>query len=191
MDAIFPSLCKSPLLHFAKEDCSYTTRQPLPRPSPASCRLSLKSWSHTSVQTNYLRPRTFGLCVPELSPNWQDQPPNLFAILCTKSLQSCLTLCDPMDLAHQAPLSMGFSRQECWSRMPCPCPEDLPKPGIEPVSLTSLALAGRFLTTSANWEAQLLVWSNDKKPLFSKSNVQLTQSLHTAVSLNVQGNWWG
>ena len=60
---------------------------------------------------------------------------------------------DPMDLAHQAPLSMGFSRQECWSRMPCPCPEDLPKPGIEPVSLTSLALAGRFFPASAPWEA--------------------------------------
>ena len=77
--------------------------------------------------------------------------------VCVLVTQSCLTLCKPMDLAHQAPLSMGFSRQECWSRMPCPCPEDLPKPGIEPVSLTSLALAGRFLTTSANWEAQLLV----------------------------------
>ena len=58
-------------------------------------------------------------------------------------------------VAHQAPLSMGFSRQEYWSGLPCPSPGDLPDPGIEPVSLTSpaLALAGRFFTTSATWEA--------------------------------------
>ena len=36
--------------------------------------------------------------------------------------------------AHQAPLSMGFSRQECWTGLPCPPPGDLPNPGIEPMS---------------------------------------------------------
>ena len=54
---------------------------------------------------------------------------------------------------YQAPLSMGFSRQEYWSGLPCPPPGDLPNPGIKPVSLTSPALAGRFFTTSATWEA--------------------------------------
>ena len=49
----------------------------------------------------------------------------------------------------QAPLSMGFSRQEYWSVLPCPPPGDLPSPGIEPVSLMSPALAGRFFTASA------------------------------------------
>ena len=39
-----------------------------------------------------------------------------------KSLQSCPTLCDPMMAAHQAPLSLGFSRQEYWSRLPFPSP---------------------------------------------------------------------
>ena len=49
------------------------------------------------------------------------------------SLQLCLTVCDPMDcIAHQAPLSVGFSRQEYWSGLPCPPPGDLPDPGIEP-----------------------------------------------------------
>ena len=57
-------------------------------------------------------------------------------------------------IAHQAPLSMGFSRQEHWSRLPCPSPGDLPKPGIKPMSLGSPALAGGFFTTSATWEAQ-------------------------------------
>ena len=47
----------------------------------------------------------------------------------------------------QAPLSMGFSRQEYWSGLPCPPPGDLPDPGIELVSLTS-ALAAGFFTTS-------------------------------------------
>ena len=48
-------------------------------------------------------------------------------------------------LACQAPLSMGFSRQEYWSGLPFPSPGDLPHPGIEIVSLTSLALAGESL----------------------------------------------
>ena len=51
----------------------------------------------------------------------------------------------------QAPLSMGFSRQEFWSGLPFPPPGDLPHPGIEPGSLGSLALAGGFFTTSAPW----------------------------------------
>ena len=70
-----------------------------------------------------------------------------------KSLQSCLTLHDPMTAARQAPLSLGFSRQEYWSGLLYPPPGDLPDPGIEPVSLTSPASGGRFFTTSATWEA--------------------------------------
>ena len=49
-------------------------------------------------------------------------------------------------IAHQACLSVGFSRQEYWSRLPFPTPEDLPDPGIETVSLASHALAGGFFT---------------------------------------------
>ena len=56
-------------------------------------------------------------------------------------------------VARQAPLSMGFPRQEYWSGLPCPPPGDLPDPGIKPASLTSPALAGGFFTTSAPWEA--------------------------------------
>ena len=53
---------------------------------------------------------------------------NLKAVLVT---QSCLTLCDPMDCSHQAPLSIEFSRQEYWSGLPFPSPGDLPDPGTE------------------------------------------------------------
>ena len=54
----------------------------------------------------------------------------------------------------QAPLSMEFSMQEHWSRLPCPPPGNLPDPGTESASLMSLALAGGFFTTSNPWEAQ-------------------------------------
>ena len=48
--------------------------------------------------------------------------------------QLCPTLCHPWTVAHQAPPSMGFSRQEFWSGLPFPSPGDLPDPGIEPRS---------------------------------------------------------
>ena len=56
----------------------------------------------------------------------------------------------PWTVACQAPLSMGFSRQEYWSGLPCPSLGDLPGPGIEP---KSPALADGFFTSSTTWEA--------------------------------------
>ena len=73
----------------------------------------------------------------------------------------------PWTAAHQAPLSMGFPRQEyCsgllfpspqeyWSVLPCPPPGDLPEPGTEPTFFMSSALAGGFFTTTVTWEAPL------------------------------------
>ena len=61
--------------------------------------------------------------------------------------QLYLTLCDPMTVAHQAPQSMGFSRQEYWSGLSFPSPGDLSHPGIKPTSPVSPVLAGRFFTT--------------------------------------------
>jgi len=58
--------------------------------------------------------------------------------------KSCPTLATPWTVARQAPLSMGFSRQECWSGLPFPSPGDLPNPGIEP---RSPALQGDSLPT--------------------------------------------
>ena len=49
-------------------------------------------------------------------------------------VQSCLTLCEPMDCSPAGPLSMGFSRPEYCSGLPFPSPGDLPDPGIEPGS---------------------------------------------------------
>ena len=63
----------------------------------------------------------------------------------------------PWTVAHQAPLSIGFSKQEYWSGLTFPSPGDLPNQGIQPMSLISLELAGGFFTTSTNWEARTLV----------------------------------
>ena len=76
---------------------------------------------------------------------------------CPCSLSHVQLFAIPWTVAHQAPLSMGFSRQEYWSGLPYPPPGDLPNPGIEPVSLTSLALAGGLFTTSTTWEAQRMI----------------------------------
>ena len=75
----------------------------------------------------------------------------VFTHLCTHGLvmKSCLTLVTPWTIGHQAPLSIGFSRQEYWSGLPFTSPGDLPNTRIEPVSLVSPALVGRFCTTNA------------------------------------------
>ena len=55
-------------------------------------------------------------------------------------------------VVFQAPLFMGISRQEYWEGLPFPPPSDLPDPGMEPASLTPLALEDRLFTTNATWE---------------------------------------
>ena len=71
-------------------------------------------------------------------------------------------------VAGQSPHSMGFSRQEYWSWLPCPPPGDLPDPWIELTSLMSAVLAGEFFTTSVTWEAPNSVY----KGLIGKQEVQ-------------------
>ena len=56
----------------------------------------------------------------------------------------------PWTVAHQAPLSLQFSRQEYWSGLPFPPPRDLPDPGIKPTSPTAPALAGMSFTTESH-----------------------------------------
>ena len=63
----------------------------------------------------------------------------------------------PWTVDYQTPLSVGFSRQEYWSGLPCPSPGDLPNPGIEPTSLMSPSLAGGFFTASTTWEALIAI----------------------------------
>ena len=95
---------------------------------------------------------------PVSSLTWVD------ACMRAKSLQSGSTLCDPITVAHQAPLSMEFFWQEYWSGLPFPSPWDLPNPGIEPVSLLSPALQVSSFTTSATWEA---MWVDAATPILA------------------------
>ena len=59
----------------------------------------------------------------------------------------------PWTVVYQAPLFMGFSRQEYWGGLPFPSPGDLPDQEIEQPSTVSPALASGFFTSSATWEA--------------------------------------
>ena len=62
---------------------------------------------------------------------------------------SCVQLfLTPQTVAHQAPVSMGFSKQEYWSKLSFPTLGDFPIPGIEPEPLASPALAGGFFITA-------------------------------------------
>ena len=72
-----------------------------------------------------------------------------YKLLCCLCVISCVQLfATPWTVAHQAPLSMGFSRQEYWSGLPFPAPGDLSDSGIKPGSPASPSLAGGFFTTA-------------------------------------------
>ena len=77
-----------------------------------------------------------------------------FSLPCMLNHFSCVRLFATLwTVALQAPLSMGLSRQEYWSGLPCPPPRDLPDPGIELTSHYVSCNAGGFFTTSTTWEA--------------------------------------
>ena len=93
--------------------------------------------------------------------NYQGSPQVLISYLFStfvhaKSFSHVWLFATLWPVACQAPLSMGFSRQEHQSGLPCPLPGDLSNPGIEPASLMSPALADRFFTTSTSWEAHFM-----------------------------------
>ena len=74
-------------------------------------------------------------------------------------------------VAYQAPLSMGFSRQEYWSGLPFSPPGDLLTPGIQPVSPASVALAGGFFTTKPLGKPTMECYSAIKR----KKNFELVE----------------
>ena len=81
----------------------------------------------------------------------------------------------PWTVAHQAPLFMGFPRQEYWSGLPFPSPGDLPDPGIEPVSLASPTLVSVFFTTAPPGKP-LWIWDLSPIPLASPGLLLLATS---------------
>ena len=69
------------------------------------------------------------------------------------SAQSCPTLCDPVGSGLPGSSTRQIFRQGHWSELPFPTPGDILNPGIQPASLGSPSVAGRFFTTSVPWEA--------------------------------------
>ena len=107
-----------------------------------------------------------------------------------KLLQLYLTLCNPMDYNLQAPLFMGFSRQEYWRGLPCPSPGDLPNPGVEPMCLMSPALAGRFFTTSATWEiSNCVIQANTVLNLPQLNSSSLQEWQKSAINLLLNSDY--
>ena len=84
-------------------------------------------------------------------------------------------------IALQAPLSVGFSRQEYWSRLPCP-PGDLPDPGIKPKCLTCPAFVGGFLTSSTIWEAHVCMHTH--------TNVHTLMVCQSSIGKSRWGRIW-
>ena len=92
-------------------------------------------------ETGVRKPQTSGVGArarvnPHVYGQWLSTYVNLVCFtlcVCAQLLQSCQTLCDPMDYSHQAPLSMEFSRQEYWSRLPSLSPGHLPYLRIKPM----------------------------------------------------------
>ena len=111
--------------------------------------------------------------------------------VCAKLLPSCPTLCDPMTVAFQVPLSMGFSRQEHWSGVPFPSLGEIPDPGIKPESLTSPALAGRFFTTRATWKARFIAYLDAiGLPWWLSGKEQTCKAGDIKTQVQSLG-WWG
>ena len=92
--------------------------------------------------------------------------------VCTQSLSHVWLFATIWTVARQAPLSMGFCRQEYWSGLPCPPPGDLPAPGIQSSSLASPTLAGGFFTTVP-----------PRRPPFLKPNCHLKNPHHVCMVL--------
>ena len=110
-------------------------------------------------------------------------------VLCAKSLQLCLTVCDPWTLACQAPLSMGFSQKEYWSGFSFPPPVHLPNSGIKSASLRSPSLAEGFFTPSTTkvFGPQVCSWW----PLAgSHWNVQLLHPHPSSLRFQLSAPWW-
>ena len=103
-------------------------------------------------------------------PSFHWPPPRTATLhqgMCAKSLQSCPTLCNPMDCSLPGSSVHGILQARILQWVACPPPGDLPDPGIEPVSLPSPALAGGFFTINATWEASpaMLLYSRNPRDI--------------------------
>ena len=152
--------------------------------APWKCQLLLDRSPISTLLDHRFAPPT-----PQLSPGscCSSSRSPFRAYMHAKSFQSCLT---PWTVAHQAPLSRGFSRQECWSGLPFHPPGDLPNSGTEPTSLTLPALAGGSFTTSATWEALTLGHLLPALQDGFSAEMALAHLSHDAILAACSWPWW-
>ena len=96
------------------------------------------------------------------------------------SINVCVLSGTPWTVAHQAPLSMGVSRQEYWSGLPFPPLGDLPNPGTEPVSPEAPALAGWFFITEPPGMLQFQDLEGDRGKIVLYSKVKELKNIYWA-----------
>ena len=136
-------------------------------------------WSGASVEISQL-------LVPLAEKSFIVHGGSVCALSCFSRVLLCAT---PWTVAHLVSLSVGFSKQEYWSGLPCTPSGDLPKPGIALESLMSPALASGFFTTRATWEALMVEELETRCHFFfsllsSKASiVGKSGQFHTAVLL--------
>ena len=130
-------------------------------------------------------------------------PGEMYWITCSRRPESesevtqlCPTLCDPMDLAYQAPLSMGFPRLEYWSGLPFSSPGDLPDPGIKPRSPASQADAlpseppGKPEPTQMPTGVGKVMCEGDKQFVSSPADRMSTVESLREAGLQPSISWW-
>ena len=124
-------------------------------------------------QLNSVVTKVNKLCLQRSNPTASH--PKFWALypVCAQPLQSCPTLCDPMDCRiGQSPLSMGFSRQEYWSALPFPSPGDLPNPRIKP---RSPALQADSLPSELPGKPGCVPWRQPKKRKKGREGIRREQ----------------
>ena len=120
--------------------------------------ISAVQWSESAIGMHRPLPSWTTLRLPAI-PSMQ-----------AKSLQSCLTLCDPMDCSLPGSSVLWVLQASMLSGLPFPLPGDLPDPGIEPVSLASPALIGGFFTTMPPGKHSRTTHWADLPALYSRSS---------------------
>ena len=130
--------------------------------------------------------------VPLTEPRWTYQAgdtdipylPHMITCLLeseVKSLSRVRLFVTPCTVAHQAPPSMGFSRQEYWSGLPLPSPGDLPDPGIEPRSPTLLMLKSSHIHVNYNKIREVTQEKDENPALFLSQLTEVRQSKNTLI----------
>ena len=104
-----------------------------------------------------------------------------FAFVCAQLLSQVRLCATLWTAAFQAPLSIGFSRHEYWSGLPCPPPGDLPDPAIELMSFASHALAGRFFTLAPPVKPTRMV---GQRPFFKTAAAATIKQLFKSIAQN-------